>query len=122
MPVFAKRNKAGRKLTSEKVAEMRKYYAEGATQGALAKYFGISAVQVGRVVRGESWSTSADVLMPSEEEMQASARRMVELQESLRATPVVKASLISPLDGGDAQSESGGLSALQQRAKELLGK
>lgn len=116
MPVFAKRNKAGRKLTSEKVAEMRKYYAEGATQGALAKYFGISAVQVGRVVRGESWSTSADVLMPSEEEMQASARRMVELQESLRAAPV------SLLDGGDAQSESGGLSALQQRAKELLGK
>jgi len=44
-----------KKLTYGKVQDMRTKYEHGATQGALAREYGVSVVQVGRIVRGEVW-------------------------------------------------------------------
>lgn len=44
------------KLTPSDVFEMRRLYAdEKWSQGRLARHFGVSVGQVGRIVRGESW-------------------------------------------------------------------
>ena len=55
MTTFGLRNNAARKLTAYEVGELRRMYQEGATQGALAKSYGVSVGQIGRIVRGESW-------------------------------------------------------------------
>lgn len=52
---FSMDNLGARKLTSEQVAEIRQHYAEGATQGALARHFKVTIGTIGRIVRGESW-------------------------------------------------------------------
>lgn len=43
------------RLTPDKVREIRQLYEQGLTQRELGKQFGVSAVQIGRIVRGESW-------------------------------------------------------------------
>jgi hypothetical protein len=55
MTKFSKGSLAAAKLTPSQVMEMRELYNERWTQGALARRYGISVVQVGRIVRGESW-------------------------------------------------------------------
>lgn len=44
------------KLTSEKVAKIRKMYASGAyTQRVLGDLFGVTQVQISTIVRGKQW-------------------------------------------------------------------
>lgn len=48
---------ASHKLTAREVAEIRSAYSLGGhTQEALGRRFGVSQVQVGRIVRGVSWA------------------------------------------------------------------
>lgn len=50
-------NKASAKLSVADVhAIRRRYEAREATQGALARDYGVSVIQIGRIVRYESWS------------------------------------------------------------------
>lgn len=73
-----------RKLTLELVQQMRKDYGDGATQGALARYYGVSVVQVGRIVRGECWMEGAGVRMPTQAEMDATLARLLAIQEDVK--------------------------------------
>ena len=44
------------KLTTEDVTEIRRRYAAGETQVALAPIFGVSRAMIGNIVRGEAWT------------------------------------------------------------------
>lgn len=64
------------KVNAEIVREMRRLYGEGWTQSSLSRQFQISVVQVGRIVRLESWQRlPTEYKPPSQEEMDAAARR-----------------------------------------------
>jgi len=52
---FQGRNSRAAKLTVQKVKEIRQRYAEGETQSQLSRVYQVSLVQIGRIVRGESW-------------------------------------------------------------------
>lgn len=79
---FGKGNGKAAKLTVREVQEMRELYASGqATQGDLCRRFRISLVQVGRIVRGESWQDVPVLATPAE--LEQSARRLLALQEEL---------------------------------------
>ena len=53
--VAKKRNH--RKLSEEAVRSIKKLYAEGATQVALAAQFGVSQTLISNIVTGKSWAT-----------------------------------------------------------------
>ena len=52
---FGVSNRKAAKVTAVMVEQMRRDYELGATQRELAEVSGLSVVQVGRIVRGESW-------------------------------------------------------------------
>lgn len=79
MAKFGRENTRASKLTPAMVNEMRRIYAEGRkTQGQLARDFGISAVQVGRIVRWESWTDMPEIVTGNE--MEASLSRLADVQ------------------------------------------
>lgn len=53
---FELKRNPSRKLTLQQVEEIRRWAGQGATHGSLARHFRVSAGQIGRIVRGESWS------------------------------------------------------------------
>lgn len=55
MGTFGRGNRGGSKMGAVVVERLRKDYEEGMTQRALGEKYGLSVVQVGRIVRGESW-------------------------------------------------------------------
>ena len=55
MAKFGMHNRGGSKMTALKVEELRREYELGATQAELGRKWKLSVVQVGRIVRGESW-------------------------------------------------------------------
>jgi transcriptional regulator with XRE-family HTH domain len=80
---FGRNNLRRAVLTASKVQEMRALYAKGrVTQGQLSRDFGVSVVTIGRIVRGESWQ-GLGPQQAGADELEASARRLMELQESL---------------------------------------
>lgn len=82
MTKFRTRNSASAKLTPVKVVEIRERYAAGGiTQGALAREYQLSVVQIGRIIRQEVWQ-ALPPMPASEADLLASAKRMLELQES----------------------------------------
>jgi hypothetical protein len=84
MAKFGQRNERSAKLTIHQVEEMRRLYAESScSQGQLARDFGISIGQVGRIVRGEAWQ-SLGPPMPTKQEIELSARRAFEYQQQIR--------------------------------------
>lgn len=101
-----------RKVTSEEVFEMRRSYeAYEMTQGQLARAYGISVGQVGRIVRGESWQGSAGrraEAPPPKQDPEAFLQSLITLQGG-----VVSSLPPSPLEGGDAPSAGGGLEKLE---------
>ena len=111
MALFDKRNLRAARLTSDKVMEMRQLYEDGATQRELGEHFGVSTVQVGRIVRGESWRGSASLrggrdpnLLVSPEALDASAQRLLYEQELYNAKQAIegeRAPPPSPLDGAE---------------------
>ena len=72
--------KGGLKVSRDDVELMRKAYGEGATQGALARRFGISVGQVGRIVRGEAWQEVTNQRALRDEEADAILRRLLKAQ------------------------------------------
>lgn len=117
-----KREKKAQKLNLSLVAEIRKLYGEGHTQGALARHFGVSVGQIGRIVRGESWQANTGARMPTQAEQDAMLERVWLLQKQVELAPeLVKQERKPPpmlLEGGDAPEEGTGegLSEIQKRA------
>lgn len=80
---FGRNNIRRAVLTASKVAEIRQLYGKGAvTQGQLSRDYGVSVVQIGRIVRGEVWQGLGPV-QAGAKELEESAQRMLELQERL---------------------------------------
>jgi len=121
--MFERKNSKAAKLTPEDVRAIRKYYAEGATQGDLCRHFGVSVGQIGRIVRGESWSGKAADGMKTAAEAERSLARMQAMLADIPPEVTVqiappKAPPPSPLDGADTPSEveGEGLNTLESRA------
>jgi DNA-binding transcriptional regulator YiaG len=88
MSKFNSNNKRSAKLTAGKVLELREKYVQGVSQGALAREFGVSVGQVGRIVRGEAWGEFYQPKDPKLEELQAVRDRggtLVSEEEALRS-------------------------------------
>ncbi|MBV5322741.1 MAG: hypothetical protein JZU60_02765 [Ilumatobacteraceae bacterium] len=80
---FAKGNIRRAVLTPSKVMEIRKFYEAGTvTQGQLSRDYGVSVVQIGRIVRGEVWQGLGPVAA-GVRELDASAEAMMELQREI---------------------------------------
>ena len=75
MTILQKGNTGAAKLTLASVAEIRRLYGEGYTQGSIAKYAGVTIGTIGRIVRGETWCEGAGDRMPTELEMKAGEQR-----------------------------------------------
>ena len=56
---FQPKGSQSRKLTQAQVDEIRHWISKGATHGSLARHFQVSAGQIGRIARGESWAPTA---------------------------------------------------------------
>ena len=56
MAKFQQGNRRNAKLGIDAVHNIRSRYESGVTQGQLARDYGMSANQIGRIVRGESWA------------------------------------------------------------------
>lgn len=121
--MFGKRNTKARKLDVLQVQQIRKAYEEGATQGEIARAFGMSAVQIGRIVRGESWPTSAGARGMAPREADDVLKGLLALQEQVTPAQVelLRGPPTSLLDGGDAPDETGGLGSetLKARIQEM---
>ena len=91
-------NARSAKLTGEQILEIRDLYEAGWSQGRLAREFKMSVVQIGRIVRGESWAKlggarAEQVLVedpPSTEEVEASAERLKKLLGDMESTGDIK--------------------------------
>ena len=74
------------------VQEIRHLYNQGrVTQGDLSRRFGVSVIQIGRIVRGEVWQQlpTLEHLM-SQGELRESADRMLAMQEQLQRDTAAK--------------------------------
>ena len=82
---FTKGNIRRSVLTPSKVLEIRAFYNKGhVTQGQLARDYGVSVVQIGRIVRGEVWQ-GLRAPESSREELVATAARLLALQQDMAA-------------------------------------
>mgnify|MGYP003660423923 CR=1 FL=1 len=80
MTAFTKGNNRAAKLNPGIVQDIRELYGRGdCTQGQLARDYGVSIVQIGRIVRGEVWQ-SVKQPEPSAREIENSAQRMLAVQ------------------------------------------
>lgn len=79
---FKNGNRGRPTLTAQEVLNIRASWGRGMTQGELSRRYKISVVQIGRICRGESWQNI--IGMPSDADIEASARKMLALQESLK--------------------------------------
>lgn len=77
---FGRNNLRRSVLTASKVGEIRALYGKGhVTQGQLARDYGVSVVQIGRIVRGEVWQGLGPQQVGARE-LEESAARMLALQ------------------------------------------
>ncbi len=77
-------NKHAKKLDATKVKMIRLRAQQGATQGQLARDYGVTITQVGRVIRHEVWQEVPEALLPAAD-IEAQAARMMRLQEQVNA-------------------------------------
>ena len=123
---FTQRNSKASKLSSAQVQQIRLLYAAGnTTQGQLARDFGMSIVQIGRIIRREVWqdlpeavndvtlAASADRLLRAQADVDGQAR----MEELIREA---KDELTTGETKGDRLLAELSPEALQ-RAKELKG-
>lgn len=83
MSTFRKDNITASKLTPEKVVEMRhRYHNLRWTQGALAREYGVSVGQIGRIVRNEVWQAYTQIESPDELEHRAGTVQSLDIQAS----------------------------------------
>lgn len=80
---FTMRNTRAAKLTASKVLEIRDFYEMGhVSQGQLARDYGVSVVQIGRIVRGEVWQSLRGA-QASPEALADSAARLLLVQQDV---------------------------------------
>lgn len=135
MSKFRLNNVTSAKLTPEQVLSIRERFANGETQGALARAFGVSVGQVGRITRGEAWQAFTQVMSESEimarnaqagvrpsqseEEItrmaEESLRRFQAMQTPLTAEPPNERAL-----GYGAEATGVGLERLKEEASKLV--
>lgn len=79
MSAFTRHNSKASKLSGTEVLEIRRLYQLGTfSQGELSRQFQVSVVQIGRIVRGESWQQyQVPERLMSEGELKESAERMM---------------------------------------------
>jgi hypothetical protein len=83
MAKFQGRNSRAAKLTQAQVEEIRRRYSAGeASQGQLAREYFMSVVQIGRIVRNESWIQAA-AAAPREADMDALLERLMNTQQEV---------------------------------------
>ena len=124
MAKFHRKNGASAKLTASMVLDMRAEYAEGATQGDLSRKYEISVVQVGRIVRGESWQNLPIDLSPAAKQQQL--LRSLEAAEEAKALGKMEGAIAAEKerDPDRMLEELKGppiLDEVKKRAKEFLG-
>lgn len=85
MSKFTKRNSKAAKINATIVQEIRDKYASGYyTQSSLSIEYQLSVVQIGRIVRGESWQGAATQLRPaSRQELDEMAQRLLATQREV---------------------------------------
>lgn len=83
MSLFTKRNSRAAKLSTLQVIEIREKYNTGSyTQASLAREYGVTVVQIGRIVRGEVWQSIRSP-MPTQAEFDESAKRLMAIQHEV---------------------------------------
>lgn len=85
MSKAGRRNTLTAKLTPSDIQKIRWRYDHGETQGALAKDFLVSVVQIGRIVRREVWMSVQDIV--TDEDLRKSAERLAEVQRTTNDDP-----------------------------------
>ena len=89
MSKFGYRHTKSAKVTPSMVMDIRLKYQEGMTQSALSQEYHLSIVQIGRIVRNESWqSLPATTATPDELRLMA-----------LRSAEVAKETQVSKMQG-----------------------
>lgn len=89
MTEFQKNNTRASKLLASEVRDIRTLYARGdCSQGQLSRDFGVSVIQIGRIVRGEVWQHLPTEI--SARELDQSAKRLLELQQTVEAPGLSK--------------------------------
>lgn len=85
MTQFGGHNQKAAKLSGGNVADMRALYKQGGvTQGELSRRYGVSVIQIGRILRGEVWQkVPVEERMLSAGELQEQAERLLRLQEAV---------------------------------------
>jgi len=95
---FQRKNTRAAHLTASQVLEIRDFYERGrVTQGQLARDYGVSVVQIGRIVRGEVWQGLRKAL-PSAAAIDESAQRMLALQAEISRNLEPMQVPVNPLD------------------------
>lgn len=83
MPRFYSGNSRSARLTAAQVQTIRaRYQAGGVTQGDLAREYQVSVVQIGRIVRGESWQ-HMPLPQAGPDEQALALQRLVNLRSEL---------------------------------------
>lgn len=116
MSKFRRGNSRSAKLTALQVQEIRLRYAAGLlSQGSLSREFGVSIVQIGRIVRGEVWQHLPPVPLPADK-IQESAQRMLALQERVNNPTALEQGIQDRLR--EQEEELGALSRLTEEIRE----
>ena len=113
MAKFQGRNSRAAKLTQAIVDRIREEYAQGDTQRELSRRYSVSAIQIGRIVRLESWLPSP---FASPEKSQRERDKDLELLMQTQKEVNIKAGL--PADTGLVIAPKP-TSALQKMQEEL---
>lgn len=78
MSKFRKHHTSAAKLDSMRVLAIRQKYEEGWSQGRLAREYGVSVGQIGRIVRGEAWQEYSQIGRTESEVLHEMAKQVVD--------------------------------------------
>jgi hypothetical protein len=96
-------NSRAAKMTPMNILEIREKYAAGRTQGSLAREFGISVGQIGRIVRNESWQQFTPVT--TEHDLRIRGAMEHQALKQTEMTPEIQASAEAALARLEGQVE-----------------
>jgi hypothetical protein len=84
---FRKYNSRSAKSSPETIALIRKrYHEDGWSQGKLSREFGYSVVQIGRIVRNESWQgLSKSTALPPPDPISEAHAEMIPIPDDVQA-------------------------------------
>lgn len=112
MSKFTAGHRRSAKLSADQVRRMRELYSEGATQGSLARAFGVSVGQVGRIVRGESWQSYQRILTDQEIEEQVEEQALAAGADEIDTSAAL---LLEKLRSSEPEPDHDPLEEIMQR-------